>query len=343
MSHLHINAAIRRAIIECIESPSFRPPAFPRVDVEDWDAILTNTSARDAMAVRGEEVLKFCLFLLLSDTLEGESSAFLQHIRGPISSAEFLTNVLFKIEYTLFAGIRQADGAFHVLIGYFWQRAGKDTAVIMEWLAKILGPLINAAKDACKNELKVPRKGRSSAAVSEQRNSRVSSDVKFLTLLRDLQLEEAADSDNSETSIGEVVTSESSSVVTSESSSPAIPSFDTWNLSPIDPVALARLTRGGLSPAKDQAARALSFDWVTSSASLPGPSNIESELGLPEPFDERPENPRSTSTRRALSLLLPSVEVLHFSRYLMIQPIIGSTFPDITSDQSELCRHHFCV
>ncbi|KAF8146999.1 hypothetical protein K438DRAFT_2027956 [Mycena galopus ATCC 62051] len=326
MSHLHINAAIRRAIIECIESPSFRPPAFPRVDVEDWDAILTNTSARDAMAVRGEEVLKFCLFLLLSDTLEGESSAFLQHIRGPISSAEFLTNVLFKIEYTLFAGIRQADGAFHVLIGYFWQRAGKDTAVIMEWLAKILGPLINAAKDACKNELKVPRKGRSSAAVSEQRNSRVSSDVKFLTLLRDLQLEEAADSDNSETSIGEVVTSESSSVVTSESSSPAVriffpqvkmhkqslfldPSFDTWNLSPIDPVALARLTRGGLSPAKDQAARALSFDWVTSSASLPGPSNIESELGLPEPFDERPENPRSTSTRRALSLLLPSVEI----------------------------------
>ncbi|KAF8190403.1 hypothetical protein K438DRAFT_1763390 [Mycena galopus ATCC 62051] len=132
MSHLHIRAAIRRAIIQCIEDPSFRPPAFPRVDIEDWDAILTNTSARGAMAVRGEEVLKFCLFLLLSDALESESSAFLI--------------------YTL----RRRPTGWRRLSRHFWQRAGKDTAVIMEWLAKILGPLINAAKDACKKEPPTP-------------------------------------------------------------------------------------------------------------------------------------------------------------------------------------------
>ncbi|KAF8190432.1 hypothetical protein K438DRAFT_1763413 [Mycena galopus ATCC 62051] len=141
------------------------------------------------MAVRGEEVLKFCLFLLLSDALE-------------------------------------------------------DTVVI-KWLAKILGPLTNPAKDAYKEELKVPRKSRTAAATSERSTS-----------------------------------------------------ADSWNLSPIDPVALARLIPSVPSPANDQAARSLNFDWAMSSASLPGLSNIESELSLPV-----------MNVRRIL-LLLPFAEIL---------------------------------
>jgi hypothetical protein len=44
------------------------PPVFPFVD-DDWTAIMANSTARDVMRIRGQEVLNFALFFFV-DGLE---------------------------------------------------------------------------------------------------------------------------------------------------------------------------------------------------------------------------------------------------------------------------------
>lgn len=48
---------------------------------------------------------------------------------------------------SLVQGIKQAEsGGFHVLVGYIWNRSGKNTDIIVSWVHRIFGPLLEVAK-----------------------------------------------------------------------------------------------------------------------------------------------------------------------------------------------------
>ncbi|KAJ7016421.1 hypothetical protein C8F04DRAFT_1161814 [Mycena alexandri] len=308
---VHINHEVSRAVDKCVDSAEYEPPSLPNVDGPDWVPLLAPPPdpaailARQGMCTQGKEVFSFVTFFLMSDTIRGQPAGMLQTIRDSVSSPAVLKRVMKKIDPQLLKnGVDSVVDGFYTLLGHFWEFVLKDLPTMVKWLETILGPLITAATAAYLEHYEPPRAKQAPKTRKNETESnkaavhRMSDDLLFLTNLRDLQLD-STDSENSsgsDMSLGEVP----------RVSPPAIPSFGSWHLSPLNLAALSKSTRGSSEALSDQGSSLDPSDelyrhWV----SLPGHSYIEFELGLPEPGEYR----QNEHTMAAMHGLLPPLEI----------------------------------
>ncbi|KAJ7712722.1 hypothetical protein B0H16DRAFT_553840 [Mycena metata] len=305
---VHINQEVSRAVEECVDSAEYKPPSLPTVDGPDWAPLLATPPtdhaailANQGMCTQGKEVFSFVTFFLMSDNIRGRPAGMLQTIRDSVSSPAILKRVMKKTDPRLLRnGVNNVTDGFYTLLGHFWEI--QDLSTMVKWLDHILGPLITAATAAYLKHYEPPRAKQAPKARKNDTESnkaaahRMSDDILFLTNLRDLQLD-SSDSENSsgsDMSVGEVPR---------VLSPPAIPAFGSWPLSPLNLGALSKSTRGSFAAPSDPhiPSDELYRHWV----SLPGPSYIEFELGLPEPEEYR-QNER---TMAAMQGLLPPLEI----------------------------------
>ncbi|KAJ7359124.1 hypothetical protein DFH08DRAFT_845096 [Mycena albidolilacea] len=266
----HANLVVKRAITECIESASFLPPSLPIVDSKDWPILLADNDHRRVLAVLGEEVFEFSLFSLLSRFIGNAASiGLLQATRQAINSAQTLRMIITKIDASLVQGIKQAEsGGFHVLVGYIWNRSGKNTDIIISWVHRIFGPLLEVAKKAYSESVTQIRQARLRTAAATTsaptRSKRRPADLLFLTNLKNLQIA------GIRWDIPEVSQPVREAVLRS---TPAIISLD----GPLDPSVLARGTVSTVD--RSDTRRGLAFHAPGLWCNPRSPSSIERESG----------------------------------------------------------------
>ncbi|KAJ7656309.1 hypothetical protein DFH06DRAFT_1199226 [Mycena polygramma] len=311
-------AAVKRAVLDYVNSSKYEPPQFPSVFPEDWDQLVTDATAAptaedalspgDGLRIHGKEVFDFVLFVLLSEDLLDKPAGFLQTARQAISSTEVLRAVMVKVdERMLRGGLESVEAGFHTFVGHAWGSVGKNTEAIIKWLKTVFGTLTEVATAAYAINFKPPRKtARKSTKKPEteaaeadlnlEREKCKSSAVRFLENLRDLQAaDEEDDSDTSESDVSRGVIFYSP---------PAIPAFRSSSLSPLNPAILRSAPPLRLRQAARQGDELEPFSiW----AEIPSLSNIEAELGLPDAVDERPQDEGQMAAVQAY--LMPAAEI----------------------------------
>ncbi|KAJ6481483.1 hypothetical protein C8R47DRAFT_1134562 [Mycena vitilis] len=309
-------AAVKRALLNYVNSSKYDPPQFPSVFPEDWDQLVTDATATpttedalspgDGLRIHGKEVFEFVLFTLFSEDLLTNPAGFLETVRQAVTSPEVLKAVMVKSEDRILrGGLENVEAGFLAFVGHAWRSVGKNTDAIITWLKTIFGPLVEVATAAYALSYKPPRKtARKSTKTVEavvevdldsEREGRKSSLVRFLTNLRDLQAaDEEDDSDKSaDVSRGVIFYSP-----------PAIPAFRSSSLSPLNPAALHRAAPLRLRQASRQGDELEPFSiW----AEIPSLSNIEAELGLPDAVDERPQDESQMAAVQAY--LMPAAQI----------------------------------
>ncbi|KAJ7931735.1 hypothetical protein B0H13DRAFT_1957404 [Mycena leptocephala] len=313
------NKAVSEAVLDCIASPHFQPPALPSVDAADWNQLLSADSPtplnpilpHDALYTKGIEILDFALFLLLSDDLRDQPTGFLQTVRQSVSAPSVLKEIMRKIDKDLLqGGVEHVDSGFRSLVGHVWESVGRNMTTIVDWLKMVFGPLLEVATIAYKASVTQTRKVRAErlATTEDKRETkRKASAVLFLANLRDIQLGGVdVDYDVSDTSREVILYSP-----------PPIPSFGSYDLSPLDPAVLLRGMSSLQSKQGDSRAHEL------------GIFNLE--FGMPSFLEKCPHDEAHMAARQAL--LLPPLESTQASA--TVERPLSSSFVN-----KNLGKHH---
>ncbi|KAJ7359108.1 hypothetical protein DFH08DRAFT_403543 [Mycena albidolilacea] len=192
----HANLVVKRAVLRhCIQSTQFVPPPFPLVDAMDWPALI-NDKFRQTMILRGEEVFKISLFLLISPEFEHEPSAsMMQVIRDLLLSTEILKEHCFANRQLLERGM-SALGGLQAFVGCLWQSPGASAYAVMDWLHHLFSPLVAVATATYRKNGRSREQTNDRYAYSlcpSRLNCPLLLDHIFLTRLQMLQLADAVD------------------------------------------------------------------------------------------------------------------------------------------------------